>query len=103
MMILHCAECDNPLMTTTGRGSYCLHCGFSPSMQDTYFKDVKVTETKEIANPCCMCYCEVPIAPDGVRSSYCSEKCWQQWLEEHKNDAVLAPYIPLQVTKIEFK
>lgn len=44
MMILHCAECDNPLMTTTGRGSYCLHCGFSPSMQDTYFKDIKVTE-----------------------------------------------------------
>ncbi len=40
MMILHCAECDNPLNITTHRGSYCLTCEFTPSMQDTYFKNI---------------------------------------------------------------
>jgi len=38
MKILHCAECDKPLNLTTHRGSYCLNCEFTPSMQDTYFK-----------------------------------------------------------------
>ena len=54
-----------------------------------------------MANFCCMCDCEIPVQPNKVRSGYCSEKCWQQWIEEHKNDAILYPYVPLQVTKIK--
>jgi len=40
MMILHCTECNNPLNITAHRGSYCLQCEFTPSMQDTYFKEI---------------------------------------------------------------
>lgn len=37
-MVLCCVECENALSTTAGGGSYCTHCGFTPSMQDTFFK-----------------------------------------------------------------
>lgn len=32
---LCCAECEKPLRVTMGEGSYCIHCGYPPSMQDT--------------------------------------------------------------------
>ena len=33
-----CAECKQPLVTTEGRGSYCLGCDYAPSMQDCEFR-----------------------------------------------------------------
>lgn len=42
--ILCCAECENPLSITTHRGSYCMPCGYAPSMQDTFFARI---------SPCC--------------------------------------------------
>lgn len=39
--VLCCAECDTPVVTTEGRGSYCLHCGYAPSMQDTHFRPAR--------------------------------------------------------------
>jgi hypothetical protein len=56
-----------------------------------------------MATLCCMCGKEIEERPDGVRSGYCSEECWNNWLEAHKNDVILAPYVPLQVTRLEFK
>jgi hypothetical protein len=37
IFVLCCAECDTPVVTTTGGGSHCLHCDYPPSMQDTRF------------------------------------------------------------------
>ena len=53
-------------------------------------------------NLCCMCGVEVPEAPNGVRSGYCSDACWDRWLVEHKDDSILYPYVPLQVSRIVF-
>ncbi len=39
--VLCCEECDKPLAVTEsdrGRGSYCIGCGYHPSMQDTFFQ-----------------------------------------------------------------
>ncbi len=36
--VMCCAECDSPLVMISGRGSYCLSCKFTPSMQDTYIQ-----------------------------------------------------------------
>jgi RNase P subunit RPR2 len=44
--VLCCTECDTPLVTTEGRGSYCLHCDYPPSMQDTYFVRVDSDKTR---------------------------------------------------------
>lgn len=41
ILVLCCSACDEPVVTTEERGSYCLHCGFAPSMQDTYFRPTK--------------------------------------------------------------
>ena len=35
MRVLTCAECKNPLVALAGGGSYCMHCNYIPSMQDT--------------------------------------------------------------------
>lgn len=51
-------------------------------------------------NPCCMCGEHVPYEFNGLRSGYCGEVCWNAWLVAHKDDVILAPYIPLQVTSI---
>ncbi len=48
VQILHCADCNNPLMITTGRGSFCPHCNFTPSMQDTYFKTMNLSTEVEV-------------------------------------------------------
>lgn len=42
VLVLCCAECEHPLATIQGRGQFCLHCAYEPSMQDTFFRKVKV-------------------------------------------------------------
>gem|GEM_PF-2812203 len=42
--VLCCNECQKPLAVTLGRGTYCEHCDYHPSMQDIflwYFSDKK--------------------------------------------------------------
>lgn len=41
ILVLCCADCDKPVVTTEGRGSYCLHCDYAPSMQDTHFRRIE--------------------------------------------------------------
>ena len=36
--VLCCAECEQPLRRTADGGAYCDHCGYPPSMQDTFIK-----------------------------------------------------------------
>lgn len=36
--VLCCAECDTPVTYTDDGGFHCEPCGYSPSMQDTYFR-----------------------------------------------------------------
>ena len=55
-----------------------------------------------MANFCCMCDVEITTEPSGCRSGYCSEKCWDDWVEQHQDDAILVPYVPLQVTRLKF-
>lgn len=57
-------------------------------------------KTGGMSNLCCMCEKEIPTQPSGVRHGYCSEECWQQWCKKHKDDAILAPYIPMQMTRL---
>ena len=45
--ILHCAECQKPLAVVLVPkpdgdhfGSYCVHCRFAPSMQDTFLQKI---------------------------------------------------------------
>jgi hypothetical protein len=50
---------------------------------------------------CVHCGTEIPTPPDGVvRSGYCSDACWNEWLEKHKNDILLHPYVPLQISHV---
>jgi len=57
-----------------------------------------------MANYCYVCDKEVPETPDGVRSGYCSEDCWQQWVKENKDKGpIMYPYVPMQVTKIKLR
>lgn len=54
-----------------------------------------------MATLCCMCGKEINEQPDRVRRGYCSDECWETWVEEHKDDAIMAPYVPLQVTHLD--
>lgn len=47
-----------------------------------------------------VCSKETEEQPGGVRSGYCSDECWEAWWEQHKNDAIIAPCVPLQVTRL---
>ena len=47
-LILCCADCEQ---TVTGRGSWCGHCKFSPSMQDTMFVRWKNLEARPLSPP----------------------------------------------------
>ena len=38
--VLCCAECEQPLATTHGGGSWCTTCNYPPSMQDTFIMRV---------------------------------------------------------------
>lgn len=42
--VLCCAECEQPLATTHGDGSWCTRCNYPPSMQDTFIM---------YSTPCC--------------------------------------------------
>lgn len=47
--ILRCEECDEPLRVTAhpnGFGSYCAHCKFYPSLQDTYFLNISAIRNR---------------------------------------------------------
>jgi len=42
--MLHCIECDEPVVASEGGGYYCVKDGFYPSMQDIYFSAMKEIE-----------------------------------------------------------
>lgn len=81
--VLCCAECHKPVLTTPRRGSYCFHCDYAPSMQDTYLGAApapKQDTDEQGWRRCEVCggpgptlYDETPGAKNFAR--YCCKKC----------------------------
>lgn len=53
-----------------------------------------------LSNLCCVCGVEVPVNANDTRQGYCSDACWNKWLDERKDKFLLQPYIPLQITPV---
>ena len=92
-----CEKCGSDMQSThltppdTGKVYGCTKCSWQWTGRKLTF-----------VNICSECEIEMPetIAND-VRLGYCSEECWNKWLDKHKDDYIFAPYIPMQTSKIK--